>query len=343
MGSPSVVLNRQTPIEAALLGRVRMTPCIAALDAGPAGITFTLYDAATDALRYRGRIEAIGASPRLRVWSGAGELVAELTWRPDALDRRGASREVLRTAADLINDAPVIAIGHRVADGGPDYPGPVRVSPEVLARLAALAPVAPSRQPYNLAALEALAEAAPNIPQTASFDTAFHAVHRRHGAQGLAFESALLRLRLAAPDLAEARLVILHLEREATLCATRGGRSVATADGPTIDLHPVSEDIRTGGASARIVREIGALAAGLGGLDGLVFTGGLGETDPVLRARIAAGCQEVGVALDPARNDRGQDRISAAAARASAWVVAADPQRMVARQAKAVLGVAAAL
>lgn len=317
---PSVVLNRQTPIGAALLGRVRMTPCIAALDAGPAGITFTLYDAATDALRYRGRIEAIGAAPRLRVWSGAGELVAELTWRPDALDHRGASREVLRTAADLINDAPVIAIGHRVADGGPDYPGPVRVSPKVLARLAALPSVAPSRQPYNLAALEALAEAAPHIPQTASFDTAFHAGYRQHGAQGLALESVLLRLRETMPALAEARLVILHLDREATLCATRFGRSVATSD-----------------ASGGIAHDIGALAATLGGLDGLVFTGGLGEADAALRAGIAAGCERWGVLLDTERNDLGQDRISAADSRAPAWVVACDPQRVIARQTKSVL------
>lgn len=150
-----------------------MPPCIAALEAGPSSISFTLYDAGVaERVRYRGQIESIGAAPRLRVWNGEGRQVAELSWRPDALDHRGASREVLRTAADLIHGAPVIAVGHRTAHGG-GRSGAARVDRDLLIELAALSQLAPSRQPYNLAAMEALAEAAPHIPQVACFDTAF--------------------------------------------------------------------------------------------------------------------------------------------------------------------------
>lgn len=156
-----------------------MTPCIAALEAGPSSISFTLYDATADVVRCRGRIEAIGASPRLRVWDGENRLVAELTWRPDALDHRGASREVLRTAADLIDGAPVIGIGHRTAHGG-HRSGPVLIDAEVLVELAALSPFAPRRQPYAVAAMEALAEAAPHIPQVACFDAVFHGGQLAH-------------------------------------------------------------------------------------------------------------------------------------------------------------------
>ena len=55
----------------------------------------------------------------------------------------------------------------------------------------------------------------------------------------------------------------------------------------------------------RIVREIGSLAAALGGLDGLVFTGGIGENDAATRAEVAAGCAWLGLTLDAARNALG--------------------------------------
>jgi acetate kinase len=81
----------------------------------------------------------------------------------------------------------------------------------------------------------------------------------------------------------------------------------------------------------RIVREIGSLAAALGGLDGLVFTAGIGEHDPATRADVAAGCGWLGVKLDAARNAKGGGRISAPGAPVSAWVVPTDEERMIAR------------
>ena len=81
----------------------------------------------------------------------------------------------------------------------------------------------------------------------------------------------------------------------------------------------------------RIVREIGSLAAALGGLDGLVFTAGIGEHDPATRAEVAAGCGWLGLTLDAARNARGGGRISADGAQVSVWVVPTDEERMIAR------------
>jgi acetate kinase len=81
----------------------------------------------------------------------------------------------------------------------------------------------------------------------------------------------------------------------------------------------------------RAVREAGSLAAALGGLDALVFTGGIGENDAAARAEIAAGCGWLGVSLDPQRNARGDGRISAEASAVSAWVVPTDEERMMAR------------
>jgi acetate kinase len=88
----------------------------------------------------------------------------------------------------------------------------------------------------------------------------------------------------------------------------------------------------------RIVREIGSHAAALGGLDGLIFTAGIGENDPATRAEVAAGCAWLGLELDGARNRDGAGRISAASSRIQAWVVPTNEELMIARHTAALLG-----
>jgi acetate kinase len=63
-----------------------------------------------------------------------------------------------------------------------------------------------------------------------------------------------------------------------------------------------------------IVREIGSLAASLGGLDGLVFTAAIGDHDAATRAEVAAGCRWLGLELDAARNRRGDGKTRSARA-----------------------------
>ena len=91
----------------------------------------------------------------------------------------------------------------------------------------------------------------------------------------------------------------------------------------------------------RAAREIGALAAVLGGIDGLVFTAGIGEHSPEIRARICARCTWLGVELDAAANDRGGPRISRPGSRVSAWVIPTDEELMIARHTGALLGLSA--
>jgi acetate kinase len=80
-----------------------------------------------------------------------------------------------------------------------------------------------------------------------------------------------------------------------------------------------------------VAKEIGALAAVLGGLDGLVFTAGIGENSPEIRARIVAACAWLGVGLDVDANRRGGPCISAAGGAVSAWVVPTNEELMIAR------------
>jgi len=92
----------------------------------------------------------------------------------------------------------------------------------------------------------------------------------------------------------------------------------------------------------RIVRETGALAAVLGGVDGFVFTAGIGENAPAIRERVCRGLAWLGVELDPAANARHGPRITTDASRVSAWVVPTDEESMIARHTLAVLRRAAA-
>jgi acetate kinase len=85
-------------------------------------------------------------------------------------------------------------------------------------------------------------------------------------------------------------------------------------------------------------RWAGALAASLGGLDTLVFTGGIGEHAAEVRAEIAAGLEHLGVRLDAQKNARSEPVISAPDARCTVRVIAADEERMLARHAAALLG-----
>lgn len=80
----------------------------------------------------------------------------------------------------------------------------------------------------------------------------------------------------------------------------------------------------------RAAREIGALTASLGGLDGLVFTAGIGQHSPEIRSRICARCAWLGVILDERANDAAGPRISAPASRVHVHVIATDEERMIA-------------
>jgi len=80
----------------------------------------------------------------------------------------------------------------------------------------------------------------------------------------------------------------------------------------------------------QIRKAIGALAAALGGLDLLVFTGGIGEHAAAVRAEVCAGLAHLGLAIDARRNDSGEDTISAVYSRCSVRVIPTNENLMVA-------------
>lgn len=88
----------------------------------------------------------------------------------------------------------------------------------------------------------------------------------------------------------------------------------------------------------RAARELGGLAAVQGGVDGIVFTAGIGENSAEIRRRICAASEWLGVDLDTEANATGGPRISRDGSRVSAWVVPTNEELMIARHTQAVLG-----
>jgi acetate kinase len=87
----------------------------------------------------------------------------------------------------------------------------------------------------------------------------------------------------------------------------------------------------------RIVREIGSLAAALGGLDGIIFTGGIGQRDARTRKEVIDGCGWLGAAIDEQSNAAGEGRIDGPSSKIPVWVLPTDEERVIARHTAALL------
>jgi acetate kinase len=229
-----------------------MTNYIAVINAGSSSVKFAIYQARKDEpCLFRGQVEGIGVSPRLKVVADDGRVVEQRDFAAQGFDHGAATREIVATGPALVKGGAVAAFGHRVVHGGVKYDAPVRVTEAVLKDLAELEPLAPLHQPHNLAPIRAIMKAAPQIPQIACFDTAFHRTQsnlaqafalprrfaeegvRRDGLHGLSYDFLVSRFRELAPDFGDKRIVFAHLGNGASLCAVKDGRSVASAMGFT--------------------------------------------------------------------------------------------------------------
>jgi acetate kinase len=92
----------------------------------------------------------------------------------------------------------------------------------------------------------------------------------------------------------------------------------------------------------RVAKEIGALTAVLGGIDGLVFTAGIGENSPEIRERICHSSAWLGIKLDESANSNGKSRISSADSKIPVWVIPTNEELMIARHTGSLLGLAKA-
>ena len=144
--------------------------------------------------------------------------------------------------------------------------------------------------------------------------------------------------------------VILHLLNEFGMDA-RAIETLLYKESGLLGVSGISSDMRTLLASDsadakaaidlfvyRFGRELGSMAAALGGLDALVFTGGIGEHAAAIRQSVCRNARWLGVEIDPSANASGGPRVSAATSRVSVWVIPTDEERMIARHTRDLLG-----
>ncbi|GBQ79755.1 acetate kinase [Gluconacetobacter johannae DSM 13595] len=392
-----------------------MATAVLALNAGSSSVKFALFhqEAGGTARRIAsGELEGITTHPHFRAVDADGHVLAERTWpAPDPADTTDAHHGPVGSLIDWVTshlgDVPLAGVGHRVVHGGPDFIQPVRITPDILARLDALTPFAPLHQPASLGPIRALAALRPDLAQVACFDTAFHHTMpaaatrlalpraygqrgvRRYGFHGLSYEYIASCLPGLSQRLAGGRTVVAHLGNGASLCALDAGRSVETTMGfsvldglvmgtrcgqldPGVILYMLraegldaagvedvlyrhsgllgvsdaSSDMRdlqdraAADAQARealdlftyrLVQQVGAMAAVLGGLDGLVFTAGIGEHDAAVRAAACARLSWLGVRLDAGANAAHAPVISTPDSTVEVRVIPTDEESMIRR------------
>jgi len=385
------------------------------INAGSSSLKFCVFrrpDGQPWLIETRGQIEGIGTAPRFTAKDGDGKGLLDRQLDTSVNDGRKALGAVADWLGERYGGSPVRGVGHRIVHGGAKYTGPTIVTPEVLADLRTLIPLAPLHQPYNLQAIDAVAERLPSVPQVACFDTSFHRGQpavaelvplpkdirdsgvQRYGFHGLSYEYIASVLPSVAPEIAHGRVIVAHLGSGASMCAMKNGKSLDSTLGftaldglcmgtrpgtldPGVLLHlfqtmgrtpkdveamlykksgllgisGISNDMRdllgSSEPSARLAvdyfvyraaKEIGALAAVLGGVDALVFTAGIGENSPEIRKRICDASAWLGVELDADANGRKGPRISTPASKVSAWMIPTNEELMIARHTGRLLG-----
>ena len=393
------------------MGRV-----ILVLNAGSSSLKFSIFEAGGCgglAAMAVGQVEGLGTAPRLKARGADGQVIVDQRWTTSEIANHAqALQEIAALLRSRFAGQELAGVGHRVVHGGPDYSAPLLITPQAMEKLATFVPLAPLHQPHNLAAIRAVQEARPELPQVACFDTAFHRTQdtvaqlyglpyeyyergiRRYGFHGLSYEYIAATLPDVAPEIAAGRVVVAHLGSGASMCAIRDGRSVGSSmgftalDGLMMGTRPGNMDpgiilylLQQEGMSARDVenmlykrsgllglsgigndmrvlqdsdsprarlaiahfvyrinRELGGLAAVLGGLDALVFTAGIGENSAHIRRLVCEQARWLGIDLDPAANEQAGPRISSAGSRVSAWVVPTNEELMIPRHTRKLLG-----
>lgn len=183
--------------------------------------------------------------------SGIGGPLAHIELGKDdngivAPDHDTALKAILDSlSAQGIRTEHLTAAAHRVVHGGTTLIAPSRITDDVIAGITAAIPLAPLHNPNNLAGIYALQTLAPELPQFASFGTAFHASNpevsttyaipkddrtmgiRRYGFHGLSYAWIVTQFENRLPE----RLLAFHLGSGASLCAIHKGKSVATSMG----------------------------------------------------------------------------------------------------------------
>ena len=225
------------------------------LNSGSSSIKYALYQFPAQHLLLSGLLENIAnaqSEHHFQVFCAEETQQGHLTHAvPDHAAGLAAILANLKQTQQLTTLQQLFCIGHRVVHGGEYFDQPTLINAQVIAQIRAMIPLAPLHNPANLAGIEVALQLAPEVPQVAIFDTAFHqtlpahAYHyavplrlytelhlRRYGFHGTshAYLAQQAAQRLGKP-LAEINIITLHIGNGASACAIRKGQSVDTSMG----------------------------------------------------------------------------------------------------------------
>lgn len=376
---------------------------ILAINRGSSSIRFAVYPDSLDVPVLSGKLERIGLPDgSFRAWDNAHAAAADE--RLALPNHEAALKKLLEWLGSRRLELRVA--GHRVVHGGMRYDRPQLVTPDLIAALKALIPLAPEHLPQEIEAIEAVGRLHPNLPQVVCFDTSFHRkmprVAQLYGLPRELAEEGILRYgfhglsyEYIAGEAPHGRVIAAHLGNGASLAAIRDGASVDTSMGftptggipmstrsgdldPAVVLYLLREKNLPPPEVAKLVNEksgllglsgisadmqdllaseqnnpaaaeaiavfcyqvgkyIGAFTATLGGLDTLVFAGGIGENAAPIRRRICAGLAFLGILLDDTANARHAGVISTPESKVHVRVIRTNEELMIARRARDVL------
>jgi acetate kinase len=231
---------------------------ILVINSGSSSIKYQLFDMADRAVLASGLLEQIGEpeSSLAHQTRNAGGDMEDITKAQPVADHQEGIRlitAVLQEAGDIQDAAELSGIGHRVVHGGEEFQEPTIIDQNVIDAIRNLIPLAPLHNPANLLGIEVTMESAPQVPQVAVFDTAFHQsipVHafryaipqnlyethqvRRYGFHGTSHHYvAQQAAELLKRPLKSLSLITLHLGNGASAAAIKSGKSIDTSMGMT--------------------------------------------------------------------------------------------------------------
>ena len=294
------------------------------LNSGSSSVKFALVLPGSGERLMGGIGERLGTPEALlRVrWFPAAEVTERL---PGASHQAVVARVLDHLAEAGHSGAHLLGAGHRVVHGGERFTASIQVDDAVLAAVRSFSHLAPLHNPANLAGIEAVAAARPDLPQVAVFDTAFHQTMppaayryavpepwytrygvRRYGFHGIShrFVSGQAADLLGRP-LGELRLVTAHLGNGCSAAAIRDGESVDTTMGLT-PLEGLVMGTRSGDVDPGMfgyLADAAGLTAGqvtdaLDTASGLAALSGVGNDMRTVEAAAAAGDARARLALD---------------------------------------------
>jgi acetate kinase len=223
------------------------------LNAGSSSLKYQLINAKTSELKASGLVERIGIDGILKHEVGENK---KLTFELPIPTHKEAIELVLRILTNdetkVINSISEIeAIGHRVVHGGEYFKKSVLIDNEVIDKIEELIPLAPLHYPAHLIGIKICRELMPNVPNVATFDTAFHQTmpeenflyavpygdytehHLRkygfHGTSHYYVSNEAVKLL----NKKNSRVIVCHLGNGSSVCAVKDGKSIATSMGLT--------------------------------------------------------------------------------------------------------------